>query len=265
MHKLIFLMATLAAELAVGQEVEFRFHGLKIQVRDIETSKQFYGDVLGLRVSQQDGKLNIMGQAFPIVIEQALFSSPSEYPCRSRTGLALQVDKLLPTIDQLRDKGVFIYDSLLARNGVGISIPFQDPAGNVLNLIEVQIYDPGAIGGLRVYNTGVTVSDLEAAIAFYQDVLGFEDWSRDYLPAALPLKHHDGSFAFMIHVKEGLSANEADFHSTPQMSLVLTTSDIHQAKNYLKGAKVKVIESGSSLICQDPSGNWVEIIGDDQR
>ena len=246
----------------LGQEVDFKFYGVKIKVDNLEESKKFYQNVLGLGVEEDSTGTRITGQTFPILIEATGSPGLNEYPLKARTGLTFIVDKLLPAIDQLRANHVPVYDTLLARNGVGISIPFQDPSGNVLNLIEVQTYNIGKPFGTKVYNTGVTLSNLDSAIIFYQKILGFEDWSRNYLPAALPLKHKDGSFAFMIHNTPGLRFNDQDFDKFPQLTLMLTTNDIRKAKKYLQSADIEIHAKPNMLICRDYEGNWLEIIGD---
>lgn len=258
-HALILILILCLVVSARGQETNFRFYGLKIIVRDLESSQRFYQDILNLDVVRVADGLKIDGQVFPIVIEEADTRNQQTYPQSARTGLTLQVQKLLPAIDELRAMKIPLYDTLLARNGVGISIPVQDPSGNVINLIEVQVYDPGKINGFKLYNTGVTISNMDSATVFYQSILGLEDWSRNYLPAALPLKHKDGSFAFMIHNKAGLKNNEQAFDRWPQMHLILTTTHLKQARAYLESSGIEITEKDDRLICQDYEGNWLEI------
>jgi catechol-2,3-dioxygenase len=243
-------------------KVEFSFHGLKIRVHDLQTSKQFYGDVLGMNLKETGDSILITGQSFPIFLTESEQKSTNRYPKLSRTGLTLQTDKLLPTIDQLRRAKIHIFDTLLSRNGVGISIPFQDPSGNVLSLMEVQVYDPGKIEGFQVYNSGITISNMDSAIHFYQKIMGFEDWSRNYLPQALPLKNREGTFAFMIHYRKGLLKNDAEYNVHPQITLILKTNDLEEAKVHLEQSNIQVVKRSDHLICRDFEGNWLEIVNE---
>lgn len=242
------------------QDPEFRFEGIQLNVADLEQAHSYYRDVLGLEVERSSKAITVSGHAVPIVIKKAPQVNENVYPFESRLNVTFQVNKLLPAIDRLRKKGVQFYDSLLVRNGVGISIPFQDPFGNVLSLIEVQVVSTPPFQRLQVYNMGVTLSEFQKAISFYKDVLGFQEWTRNYLPNALPMKHRDGSFAFMLHFKKDLRPSKQRHHGAPGMILQLSCKDLSRAKTYLQSCQIPLELSDHSLICRDPQGNWVEII-----
>ena len=265
MKNLFAIIFLLISSLATGQKPDFKFHGLKIFVDDLDEAVKFYGDFLGFDIRDKNEVLVVTGQSFPISIHQSQEKSKTNYALKTRISLALQVNKLLPEIDVLRANELRVYDSLLARNGVGIAIPFEDYAGNVLSFIEVQIYDPGPINNIRVYNCGVTISDMDKASDFYLDILGFQEWSRNYLPAALPLKHNDGSFAFMIHAEKGLKPNESEYGNSPRKILTLSTLNLAIATEYLANEGVTILDESSNglLICRDPEGNIIEITEDD--
>ncbi|WP_420317350.1 VOC family protein [Ekhidna sp.] len=233
----------------------FRHHGIRVFSSDIEASRRFYKEVLGIGIIAENESAS---DAFPIYLTRASESSVSNYPLGARTGLSIQTHKLLPGIDHLRSRNVSLYDTLLQRNGVGISIPFKDPSGHVLSLIEVQIRKIPAFEGYKVYNTGVTISDMEKVSAFYLDILGFDEWSRNYLPEALPLKHTDGTFAFMIHQKGNLKRNPLEYGDA-QMVLLFETSNLNDTREYLKEQGVLFKEIGDKVICKDPEGNAIEI------
>jgi len=244
-----------------GQEPDFKFHGLKIYVDDLTKAQRFYDDFLGFELKEQRESLMVADQSFPIYFQKSQGKADPDYPVAARTSLALQVNKLLPAIDLLRASKLKVYDSLLERNGVGIAIPFQDYSGNVMHFIEVQVFDPGPVDNIQTYNCGVTISDMAKASTFYLEILGFKEWSRNYLPAALPLKHEDGSFAFMIHAKKGIDANQTSRSASPQMNLILTTSDLPAAKRYLMDNKVTILDSDEEgvIFCRDPEGNIIEV------
>ena len=259
--KTVLLSLLFSTQIVFGQQASFRFHGLKIYVNDMRKAEKFYSDFLGFTIETNKESFIVTGQSFPIFIQKSQERSEVNYPLEARTSLALQVDKLLPAIDLLRANELTLYDTLLERNGVGIAIPFQDYSGNVMSFIEVQVFNSGPVDEIRTYNCGVTISDMDKASRFYLDILGFKEWSRGYLPAALPLKHKDGSFAFMIHKKEGLLPNSSQYAKAPQMSLLMTTADLKHAYEYLKKYKIEILNEDikQGLVCKDFEGNIVEI------
>ncbi|MEP5610963.1 MAG: VOC family protein [Cyclobacteriaceae bacterium] len=246
----------------VQKKPEIKFAGVKIFVTDLQIAEDFYTNNLGLQVSARNAKeVELKTNQWPITLALAKERSADGYPSNARTGLSFQTHKLLPQIDNFRKMGVKLHDSLLSRNGVGISIPFEDPFGNVMTILEVQIRDVERFEGVKVYNTGVTIADMDAATAFYEGVLGFEEWSRDYLPDALPLKHFDGSFAFMIHYKKGLKKNPAMYGKNSQIVLVMSTSNLDDVKSKLKSKGIQFESKKDRIIIQDQEGNLTEIEG----
>ncbi len=245
-----------------SQDQAIRFTGLRIFVNDLKEAEGFYTKTLNLEVTDRNKqRITLNSNTWPIILEVAEGKTVGNYPNAARTGLSFQTYKLLPRIDDLRDQGVMLHDSLLNRNGVGISIPFEDPSGNVISAIEVQIREIESFEGLRIYNTGVTIADMDAAIHFYEKILGYEEWSRNYLPDALPLKHSDGSFAFMIHYKKGLQKNLAVYGKHSQIVLMMETQDLDQIKLRLKNERISFTSKSDRIVCRDPEGNFIEITG----
>jgi len=239
---------------------DFRFHGLKISVKNLDDAVAYYTKKLGFKEkARNNGEVELYTGSWPIYLKSVPEMNTSDYPNEARTTLTVQTYKLLPRIDEFRSNGIMIVDSLLERNGVGISIPFKDPSGNILSLMEIQIRETSSFENISLYNTGVTITDMDAAIEFYETVLNFEEWSRDYLPAALPLKHADGTFAFMIHQRKGLLNSSIKYGTHSMMTLILTCEDIEKAGAYLKQNNVRFEYVDGILICQDPEGNYLEI------
>ncbi len=114
---------------------------------DIDACRTFYGDILGLEVSEQMGGLEL------VVGGQRVFIYPkSEHQPAAYTVLNFVVDAIDPSVDDLVNKGVVFerYESLPAAQdekgilrgkdageGYGPNIAwFKDPSGNVLALVE---------------------------------------------------------------------------------------------------------------------------------
>jgi catechol 2,3-dioxygenase-like lactoylglutathione lyase family enzyme len=109
-------------------------------VPDIEVAREFYGDRLGLEVSEENGLLTLhLAGDRPTLIYPKPDFEPATY-----TILNFPVDDVDATVDELTARGVQFekYDGFgqdekgIARgNGPDIAW-FKDPAGNVLSVLK---------------------------------------------------------------------------------------------------------------------------------
>ncbi|MFI6856597.1 VOC family protein [Streptomyces sp. NPDC050416] len=109
-------------------------------VNDIEAARTFYGDTLGLRVSEEHGMLilHIAGDR-DILVYPKKDHTPATY-----TILNFPVDDIEAAVDELSRRGVRFerYDHLKAddkgifRGGGPLIAWFTDPAGNVLSVLQ---------------------------------------------------------------------------------------------------------------------------------
>ena len=109
-------------------------------VDDIDAARRFYGDTLGLRVSEQNGllTLHIAGGRDVLV-----YPKPDHTPA-TYTILNFPVPDIDAAVDELRSKGVEFerYEQLktddkgIFRGGGPLIAWFTDPAGNVLSVLE---------------------------------------------------------------------------------------------------------------------------------
>jgi catechol 2,3-dioxygenase-like lactoylglutathione lyase family enzyme len=106
-------------------------------VDDVQRAKEFYGDTLGLRVSEEHGllQLNLAGDRAVLV-----YPKPDHTPA-SYTVLNFPVDDIDAAVDDLAKRGVRFEryagfeadDKGIVRDVEGPAIAwFTDPAGNVL-------------------------------------------------------------------------------------------------------------------------------------
>jgi catechol 2,3-dioxygenase-like lactoylglutathione lyase family enzyme len=112
-------------------------------VDDIAKAKQFYGETLGLDVTEENGllTLHIAGDR-PTVV----YPKPNHTPA-SFTILNFPVDDIESAVDQLTARGIRFerYEGTpmatdekgIFRGGGPLIAWFTDPAGNVLSVIEV--------------------------------------------------------------------------------------------------------------------------------
>ena len=113
-------------------------------VDDVAEAKRFYGETLGLRVSEENGllSLHIAGDRDTLVYPK------DDHTPASFTILNFPVDDVESTVDALRAAGVEFehYDEEhlktdekgIFRGGGPLIAWFKDPAGNVLSVIQDQ-------------------------------------------------------------------------------------------------------------------------------
>ena len=110
-------------------------------VPDIAAAKEFYGDKLGLNVTEENGllTLHLSGGERPTLIYPKPDHEPANY-----TILNFQVEDVEQAVDALNEKGVemeryegFDQDEKGIMRGQGPDIAwFKDPAGNVLAVLH---------------------------------------------------------------------------------------------------------------------------------
>ena len=108
-------------------------------VDDLERAKEFYGDTLGLEVSEEGP-----GLVLQIAGERAVFVYPKpDHTPASFTILNFPVDDVEPAVDALTERGVSFErlegtDEKGIMRGQGPDIAwFKDPAGNFLSVLRV--------------------------------------------------------------------------------------------------------------------------------
>jgi catechol 2,3-dioxygenase-like lactoylglutathione lyase family enzyme len=111
-----------------------------IAVNDMQKAREFYGETLGLRTSEEYGLLwlHLAGDRDTLVYEQASVT-PGSY-----TILNFQVDDIDTAVDQLTARGVRFerYDGVnqdskgVFRDEGPYIAWFKDPAGNVLSVLQ---------------------------------------------------------------------------------------------------------------------------------
>ena len=109
-------------------------------VDDVPKAKKFYGETLGLRVSEEYGMLtlHIAGERYVLV-----YPKPDHTPA-SYTILNFPVDDIDEAVDELAERGVRFerYDDSaqdekgIYHGGGPLIAWFKDPAGNVLSVIQ---------------------------------------------------------------------------------------------------------------------------------
>jgi predicted enzyme related to lactoylglutathione lyase len=107
-------------------------------VDDIPKAKQFYGETLGLRVSEANGMLtlHLAGDRDTLIYPKA------DHTPATFTILNFPVDDIETAVDQLVARGVrfehydWVDEKGINRQGGPLIAWFKDPAGNVLSVLQ---------------------------------------------------------------------------------------------------------------------------------
>ncbi|HEU0212691.1 MAG TPA: VOC family protein [Jiangellaceae bacterium] len=110
-------------------------------VDDLQKAKQFYTEILGLRMSEIDADNGLMALHISGSRDILVYLSPTHSPA-SFTILNFPVEDVEAAVDELTQRGVrferyegFEQDEKGINRGVGPPIAwFKDPAGNILSV-----------------------------------------------------------------------------------------------------------------------------------
>jgi predicted enzyme related to lactoylglutathione lyase len=108
-------------------------------VDDIPAAKKFYGETLGLNVTEENGMLtlNLAGDRGTLI-----YPKPNHTPA-TYTTLNFPVEDIESAVDELTARGVvfekydFVDEKGINRQGGPLIAWFTDPAGNILSVIQL--------------------------------------------------------------------------------------------------------------------------------
>jgi catechol 2,3-dioxygenase-like lactoylglutathione lyase family enzyme len=112
-------------------------------VDDIPRAKQFYGETLGLRVSEEYGMLHLHTEGD----RDTLIYPKQDHTPATYTILNFPVENIEQAVDELTKNGVTLerYDNLTDERGIARGIAnnrgpdiawFKDPAGNIISVLQ---------------------------------------------------------------------------------------------------------------------------------
>ena len=112
-------------------------------VDDLEKAKQFYGETLGMKISELDAENGLLSMQIAGSRDILVYLKPDHSPAPF-TILNFPVDDVDATVEALTEKGVtferyegFEQDAKGVMHGNGPTIAwFSDPSGNILSVIE---------------------------------------------------------------------------------------------------------------------------------
>lgn len=270
------LVSTGSAAQPAAEKLDLRVDRVTIKVTDMDQALTFYRDVLGFAVLSEapyPERVALKSEGLPLVLERARRLVPANHPEVTQTKLSLESADLLATMARLRERGVvFLQDppQPYGRNqeGVplGIATRFRDPFGHEYSIVEQQRHRGDAFSGIRVYNTGFYVPDVEAALAFYRDRLGFAVLTEQYYPN-IPMGDAGGALAFMLHEFPEMRKADLTYPDDTQLLLVFTTQDLGASMQKLRRKGVAFLDDvprpvaeGRVVAFRDPFGNVAELL-----
>lgn len=150
---------------------------------DLERQVAYYEDIIGLHVAERD-----RGRVYLATRSGTDALILSQQPQTALSGLALQVGPAASAHDvarHLEAGGVAADIHTDPHPGVARSVNFVDCHGFAVELLcEPRLQPPGparGVAALRLGHVAMAVRDVQAAQAFYRDILGFRlgDWIGD--------------------------------------------------------------------------------------
>ncbi|MEW6127961.1 MAG: VOC family protein [Acidobacteriota bacterium] len=273
MGKVLFLAIILliSANLVFAKEspTDFKVYGVKINVQSLEKGVEFYSGVMGFKIEKINLALRevylLSGDNRKIILKETaekLFPDEGDYSC---TSFALQVNSLDSTLKKLGEKGVKFFEKEKRTEGIGFSLHYYDPFGNIFSMVEVTIGERKTIDEPKLYNFGYYIPDIQKGMDFYSTKIGFIERTKKYMPEDMPLYHADNSFGFMLHLNRKDWGLRKDVNGKNAVNLVFSTKNLAQAQENLKKLGIKTSKpmpsiGGQYFSFQDNYGIRVDLI-----
>ncbi len=240
----ITLMFMISMDNSQAQPVVITPAGVKINVTDMSKALEFYRDKLGFTVTSGNQHsrlvwLTTANGAYKVALHLVNNLLPVG-PFEAHATLTLQVNDLDSSIAILKNRGVNFGDNSKRKEGVGYAIFFKDPFGTSISMMHQTIIKTPWFAEPKIYNYGVTVPDMDNERAFYK-ALGFVERSEKYLPWDMPLGNADGTFGFMLHMRERIESIQYNSSDYEHVVMLFTTRYLDKAIKNLEG-KIKFVQ-----------------------
>ncbi len=234
--------------------------GLVVRVDGIDSALSFYRDVAGFDVvdrTRYPDLVELRSGPVALVLRKVAHPVHHRFPGVAEAHLNLEVESLAATLADLRRRSVPELAAEPLKAVIGPNMPILDPAGNILYVIE--LYDrAGPLPRPRVFNYGITVTEMAKARSFYEGVLGFRVFSEEYYPPVIPFVR-SGALSVVLHE----SADEVGAAPAPdraQMNLLFQVVDLDATLKRLAAAGVEIRRPMPTLAPLAPLGPYAEIV-----
>lgn len=236
---------------------ELQVWALEITVSDLDANCRFYDKAFGFKVEERHEDYAVL----TLDGARLVLSHGDDPPRGLKPGvyLNMQVKDLAIAADRARAAGARIDDPTVIPFVLGKEIVIHDPAGNTVQLLQIDGASMEDDKSCTVFNVGFIYSDLNQAEEFFTG-LGFEVYSRRWLPATLPLNER-GSFALVLHKRENAQARRRSsalvlVSTRPNVVQTARRSDsVHATK-----LTAPIVAGRRAIAVEDPSGNPIKVI-----
>jgi predicted enzyme related to lactoylglutathione lyase len=258
-------IATQSNQQVLQNTMQLKAWGVKINVTNMPVAIGFYHGVLNFEVARISADSNTVflkpaSGAGNILLHKVQYLLPAGDE-EAKASLTLQINNIDTAIAVLKQKGVDFSNYQVRKEGVGYAIYFNDPFGTRISMMQETVGDNMRFTEPRIYNYGFYITDMDVAQKFYTLQLGFVIRSTKYLPLDLPLGHPDGSFAFMLHTRNGLRALRYNMADNEHIVVIFETPGAeallqHLHENKVALAKNEIEDAGAGKIISfyDPFG-----------
>jgi catechol 2,3-dioxygenase len=275
----------LPAALALG--------AVHLTVTDLDRAIPFYATAIGLRLHERAGSVAAMGTGDDDVV--VLHESPSARPAGRHAGL-YHVALLYPTREELAHAAMRLAVTRTAIQGASDhgtheAIYLPDPDGNGIELAadrpreewpELTAYTMGpqpldlddllaaagdghpnatAAPGLRVGHVHLHVGDVDGGLAFYRNVVGFDEVVRLPNAAFVSAGGYHHHLAFNTWRGEGVPAVPEGVVGLRHWEVVLPdAADVAAVRERAIDAGAAVEERDGALVLRDPWGIELHVV-----
>ncbi|HKE00097.1 MAG TPA: VOC family protein [Planctomycetota bacterium] len=225
--------------------------GIELPTPDVAASVRFYRDALAWTVERsaepEDAVLR-HGDA-RLLLRRAEYRRPSD---GTRFSLNVEVADLARAVADVRAAGGRIDDAEPKPFALGRMVPAFDPAGHEVHLLTLDSRPLSPGDAPRPFNVGIACRDLAESERFYAK-LGFEVFSRDFLPQSLPFRRH-GAWPVVLHVRDSAAA-EPSTAASARPALLLSVNALPLAE-----PRPRATPLGRAQVVRDPSGFGVAFV-----
>lgn len=261
-----------------------------ITVSDLDRSISFYEDAIGLSLHRRENGTAVMGAGdkdLLLLVEQpdarpagrhaGLYHYALLHP--SREELARAAQRLLVTrtpISGASDHGISEAIYLPDPDGNGIELAadrgrerwgdLSDPTTigpepldmhGLLELVEGKQPHPKADPGLVIGHVHLHVGDVERALRFYRDIVGFETMTHFPSAAFVSAGGYHHHLAFNTWRGEGVPPAPRDAVGLRRWTVVLDDDALAALRERADAAGIEYQESDGGLVLRDPWNNAV--------
>lgn len=273
-----------------------RLGPVHLTVTDLDRSIPFYESAIGLQLARRDGPSAALGAGGEDLL--VLAEEPDARPAGQHAGL-YHYALLHPSRLELARAAQRLIDRRVPVSGasdhkVSEAIYLPDPDGNGIELAADRgrehwgdLSDPTALGGpqpldmvslmalvedaetlpraseeLRVGHVHLHVGDMDAALEFWRDLIGFEVMTRFPSAAFIAAGGYHHHLGLNTWRGEGVPPMPAGTVGLRHWTIVLDTpAEAGEVRERLKGASAPVEEQPDGFLTRDPWNNAVRFTG----